>query len=55
MFVLLAGLFGIVLLPFLVLFLPYILWLSVPTIVLFGALAAVRAIRRHGFLLPRYS
>jgi hypothetical protein len=55
MFVLLAGLFGIVLLPFLVLFLPYVLWLSVPTIVLFGTLAAARAVRRHRFLLPRYS
>ena len=55
MFVLLVGLFGIVLLPFLVLLLPYILWLSVPSILLFGAIAAVRAIRSHRFLLPQHS
>jgi hypothetical protein len=55
MLILLAGLFGVVVLPFLVLFLPYILWLAVPSIVLFGVMAAVRAIRRHRFFLPQYS
>ena len=53
MLILAAGLFGVVALPFLLLMVPVILWLAVPTAVLFGAGAALKALkhRRHPALL----
>jgi len=48
-----AGMLGVVLLPFLILMIPVILWLGLPTVVLFGTGYALKALkhRRHAPLL----
>ena len=48
-----AGMLGVVLLPFLILMIPVILWLGLPTVVLFGVGYALNALkqRRHAPLL----
>ncbi|HET6149670.1 MAG TPA: hypothetical protein VFH68_19185 [Polyangia bacterium] len=48
-----AGLLGVVALPFLILMVPVILWLALPTAVLFGAGFALKTLqhRRHAPLL----
>jgi ABC-type multidrug transport system permease subunit len=55
MLIFVAGLFGVVALPFLILLVPLILWLAVPTAVLFGAGLALKALthrRQAPLLLP---
>jgi lipopolysaccharide export LptBFGC system permease protein LptF len=50
-----AGLLGVVLLPFLVLMVPVLLWLGIPTAVFFGAGYALKLLKRHNqptVLLP---
>lgn len=42
-----AGLLGVVLLPFLILMVPVLLWLGIPTAVFFGAGYALKAAKRH--------
>ena len=47
-----AGMLGVVLLPFLILMIPVILWLGLPTLMLFGGGYALKALkRRHPPLL----
>jgi hypothetical protein len=52
MLILAAGLVGLVALPFLILMLPMLLWLLVPTVVFFGGAYALRVARRHQALVP---
>ena len=50
-----AGLLGVVLLPFLILMVPVLLWLGIPTAVFFGVGYALKAVKRHhehAVLLP---
>jgi hypothetical protein len=48
MLILLAGIFGVVALPFLILMAPLLLWFAVPTAVFFGVGYALRAINHMG-------
>lgn len=54
MLILVAGVFGVVALPFLILLVPVILWLAIPTAVVFGAGYVLKSAKRrqHTVLFP---